>query len=661
MSKACGSCASGNGQENGHNHNHNPKHNHDTNHSHNHNPKHEHNDDQGCGCGHEHAEVSIRSSVIRLAIAVVIAVVAMLPQIGAIPSMILYGISILVTGYHIFWQGLKNIAKLNFDELTLLTIAVVAACAIGEFPEALLVTLLFSVGEILEQLAVARSRREVEAVTKIVPDNANLSMPDGSVKSVPAASIQIGDTIIVRSGERVPVDCTVLSGHSSADTSSLTGESAPRDIVPQDQLLSGFVNIGGVLTCRADDVLQNSTAAKIVEMVRESAEKKGRSEKLISRFAKIYTPVVIVAAILIATLPPLLGFGEFTMWLGRSLVFLVASCPCALVIATPLSFFAGIGGCSKKHILIKGSKYMEVLANTSTAVFDKTGTLTTGKLSVRGITAAPDADAREVLLLAASCESGSNHPVAAAITAHFDGEIQPPSEIEEITAHGMRAIIGGDTVLCGSERLMKLFDVDISGLGDANVYVAKNGRALGAIQVSDTVRSDARATMAALEKLGVRSVHMLTGDGEAAAKATASEAGITNWAANLLPADKVSRFEAIKKTATGSVLFVGDGINDSPVLALSDAGVAMGVASDAAIEAADVVLLSDKLSSLPEAIRIARKTTRLARFNIAFTIAIKLIVLVLAFLGLSTMWMAVFADVGVTVLSVLNATRALKY
>lgn len=620
-----------------------------------------HND---CGHGHERNSNEITSTkqdVIAIIISVAVCAAAFLVPNILIKNILMLA-SVVIAGAPIFWQGLKNIFKLDLDELALLTIAVTAAAIIGELPEALLVTVLFRVGELLEDIAVARSRREVEAITGVLPDNANLLLADGTTQPVSAKDLESGDRIKIKSGEKVPVDCKILDGSSSVDSSSLTGESAPREVEAGDVLHSGMVNLGGVLTCEAVNTFDNSTASKIVQMVKDSAAKKGETEKMISRFARVYTPIIIISAILVAVLPPLFGFGTFSMWIGRSLVFLVASCPCALVIATPLAFFAGIGGASKQGILIKGSKFMEALAKTKAVVFDKTGTLTTGKLAVDEVFAAPGFDRGEVLALAAACESESNHPIAKAIAACNSGSFPLAESCEEITAYGMRATVNGDIILCGSKRLIDKFGADIKDLPEANVYVAKNGTVIGGISVFDAPREDAAQMAKALNRLGASRIVMLTGDGKTAAEKTAALVGINDVYAELLPQDKVESFIKIRAGTTGgTALFVGDGINDSPVIAAADAGVAMGIASDAAIEAADVVLLSDRLSSLPQAISIAKRTSKLAKTNIAFALTIKMAVLALAFFGYAGMWLAVFADVGVSIISVINATRALRF
>lgn len=619
---------------------------------------------EGCGCGHDQGKNShsLKREIGEIAISLVLAAAVMLFISNPILRAVLMVLSILVVGRDILLSGIKSIAKLDFNELALMSIAVVAASVIGECFEAYLVIMLFRIGEMLEDAAVAKSRREVDAITKIIPENANRLLADGSTATVGARSLRLSEQILVKSGERIPVDCTVLRGSSSVDSSSLTGESAPREVGEGDAVLSGMVNMGGILVCETTATFDNSTASRIIQMVKDSTAQKGNTEKLISKFARIYTPIVIILAVLITAIPPLLGFGGITMWLSRSLVFLVAACPCALVIATPLSYFAGIGACSKNGVLVKGGKYMEVLAKTGTIVIDKTGTLTTGKLSVGAVTGLNGSPDTEALALAAACERYSNHPIAKAVTAAAEGLPLPNLDrCEEITSYGMSATLDSDRILCGSPRLMAKYGVSTEGYPDDALFVMKNDALIGMITISDEPRADAKDMIAASKALGVSDIVMLTGDSKAAATETAGKIGITHVEAELLPQDKVTAFEKVKASSSGSVLFVGDGINDSPVIARADAGVAMGVGADAAIESADVVLLSDRLSSLPQAIRISKRTGRLTRFNITLSLVVKLAVFVLAVSGFASMWMAVFADVGVTILAVLNATRALRF
>ena len=660
-SATCGDDPGGTGEDD-HRHSHHEGHQHNPHCPHEHEHGHHHE-----GHGHDHGgeEGNPRRDIIEVLIAGAVAAVALLfIQNTYIQAALLLG-AIVIAGRQIIWYGIKSIVKLDFNELALMTIAAIAACAIGEYTEALLVTALFRIGEMLEDIAVARSRRAVEAITQIIPDNANLLGADGSSQVINARDLRPGQQILIKSGERVPTDCLVLSGSSAMDSSSLTGESAPREVAAGDKILSGMVNVGGILVCQTTETLEQSTASRIVKMVQESAAQKGSTEKMISRFARAYTPVVVAAAALIAILPPLLGFGAFAMWLSRALVFLVASCPCSLVIATPLAYFSGIGACSQTGVLVKGSRYMEALAHARAVVLDKTGTLTTGVLSVGQITTLNGHSADDILVWAAACEGYSNHPIAKAVVAAAGNRTLPAADnCEEITSYGMAAQIDGVTTLCGSARLMARFGVDMRGQEESGaLFVARDGVLAGVISISDTPRDDAKAALEKLRSQGIDQLVMLTGDSAATAQKTAAAIGINQVRADLLPQDKVTAFVAIQEAleAKTTALFVGDGINDAPVLARADVGIAMGMGSDAAIESADVVLLNNRLSALPQAIGIARRTGKLARFNIAFSLAIKLIVFVLAFFGMATMWMAVFADVGVTLLAVLNAARALRF
>ncbi len=571
---------------------------------------------------------------------------------------VVYGAAALLSGYKIYWTGLKSILRLRFDENLLVLIAVVAAFCIGEYPEAALVSLLFRAGNFLEDIAVSRSRKEIESVTKIRPDDANLVLPDGSHKKVDARALAIGDKIAIRPGEKVPVDCVVYEGHSTADTSVVTGESLPVDVQAGSKLLSGMVNLGGLVLCTVENVFEKSTASRIIQLVQESAAQKGNTERFISRFAKIYTPIIILCAILVAFLPPLLFSQPLETWVMRSLVFLVASCPCALVISVPLSFFAGIGSASKNGVLVKGGKFMEILSHAKNVVFDKTGTLTTGKLKVSRIVPESGYTEQEVLRIAAVAESYSNHPIAQSIVAQAGDLSGASSEnYQEIAGMGIRVTVEGRDVLCGAKRLMDHYSIPARET-DANIYVAVDGKLIGTITVSDQLREDSASAISALRKLGVEKTVMLTGDNEKTAAKIAKECGVDEHFSSLMPADKVEHLKEIKGQG-GATLFVGDGINDAPVLAIADAGVAMGLGTDAAIEAADVVLMSDKPSALVRAVEIAKHAMRIVKFNIAFALIIKIGVLILGVFGLANMWMAVFADVGVSILAVLNSTRIL--
>ena len=579
------------------------------------------------------------------------------PQVAKLVMMLL---ATLTAAFPLLWGGVKKICRLKFDETSLLTIAVIAAFLIGEYSEAVMVTILFRVGNLIEDSAIARSKRDIEALTKIRPNTANLVRPDGSVVTIAAKSVKIGSTIVVKPGEKVPVDCVILDGSSAMDTSALTGESLARNVEKGDSLLSGMVNVDGMLTCKTTASFHDSAASRIIQMVKESTAKKGKTENFISRFAKVYTPFIIFAAAALAFLPPLFGLGDLSMWVSRSLVFLVASCPCALVISIPLSFFAGIGANSKIGVLVKGSKYIETLSKANCVVFDKTGTLTSGKLSVTSVVSCSDMSEEEVAELAAIAESYSNHPMAQAVVAnHPNVDLSGVSDYSEITGKGVSLKRNGLDVLCGSHRLMEDNGVDISGQPEANIYLAVSGKLVGYITLFDNPREDSKETIQNLKKLGVSNTVMLTGDSAYAAGKVQEMVGIDKVYAELLPEDKVSHLEKIKNE-NGVTLFVGDGINDAPVLAMADVGVAMGFGTDAAIEAADVVLLSDKPSSLPRCIEICRRNMSIAKFNIVFALGVKAVVLALGALGMAQMWMAVVADVGVSVCAVLNATRIMR-
>ncbi len=614
--------------------------------------------EDGCACGHDHDHDSGKSAWFFIAAAVLLAVLSFLP-LPDLASHFMLAAAAVVAGFPLFWAGVKSIVRLQLNETALLLIAVVAAMALGEFWEGALVTILFRLGNQLEGLAVARSKKSIAALTKIRPETANLLQENGSYAETEATAIPTGSQILIKPGERVPLDAIVESGESMVDTAVLTGESLPRQIGPGDELLSGMVNRDGALHCRTTNTFSDSAASRIIQLVQESSAKKGNTEKLISKFSKIYTPCIILAAILLTFLPPLLGMGPISMWLGRALVFLVASCPCALVISIPLSFFAGIGAGSRRGVLVKGSKSLEALAKTRNAVFDKTGTLTTGKLSVTGVTPLDDSlSADELLRLSAVGESFSAHPMAQAVVAHHGPvDTSMVSAYQELPGMGVAYQIGEDQYLCGGERLLAKYEIDTSSLPHANIYLAKNGVVLGYLTVADTLRPDAKESLRQLKMLGVQKTVILTGDNARTAEKIRQESGADQVWAELLPADKVSHLEQIKQS--GATVFVGDGMNDAPVLAMADVGVAMGLGTDAAIEAADVVLVSDKLSDLPQAIKLAKRTLSIAKFNIVFALFIKAVVLILGACGLAAMWMAVFADVGVSILAVLNATRIL--
>ncbi len=566
-------------------------------------------------------------------------------------------------GGDVLWRSVENICHGEvFDENFLMSVATIGAMCTGEYAEGVAVMLFYQVGELFQSVAVGKSRRSIAALMDIRPEFANVLRGGETVQTDPE-DVAVGETIVIRPGERVPLDATVLEGTGSVNTAAMTGESVPRDVCPGDALVSGTINLNSVLTARVDSVYSQSTVARILDMVENSSERKARTENFITRFARYYTPAVVFAALALGVLPPLIAHEPFMKWIHRALVFLVVSCPCALVISVPLSFFGGIGGASKKGILVKGSNYLEALSKADTAVFDKTGTLTRGTFSVTKVAPVKMGD-RELLTLAAKAERFSTHPIARAIVeaaglpAERDGD---GADVEELAGMGVRAKIDGHTVLAGNRRLMAALGIaaeDGDGAGTV-VHVAVDGEYAGAISIADQVKEDAKDTVERLRALGVRSV-MLTGDRKASAEAVANELGVDEVLSELMPGDKVAAMERLLESSGGTVAFVGDGINDAPVLTRADVGLAMGaLGSDAAIEAADMVLMDDRPIRVAEAIAISKRTMAIVRQNIAFALAVKLLILILGAFGYAGMWLAVFADVGVAVLAILNALRCM--
>ncbi len=581
--------------------------------------------------------------------------------------LILYLIPYLIIGWDVLWRAVRNIAHGQvFDENFLMALATVGALAIGEYPEAVFVMLFYQVGELFQSYAVDQSRKSITALMDIRPDYANMEGPDGQLEQVDPEDVAVGDTIVIKAGERIPLDGVVLEGSSTVDTAALTGESLPRRVESGDDVISGCVNLSGLLKVRVTKAFEESTVAKILDLVENSASKKAKAENFITKFARYYTPIVVLAAVALAFLPPLLTSIQWVDSIQRALNFLVVSCPCALVISVPLSFFGGIGGASKDGILVKGGNYLEVLARTEIVVFDKTGTLTRGVFNVTAIH--PDhCDQGQLLELAALAECWSDHPISRSLKEAYGREMDSSrvSSVEEVAGRGVKAVVDGHTICAGNDKLME--DIGVSWhpchrVG-TTVHVASDGVYLGHIVISDEVKPDAKEAVAALKAAGVRKTVMLTGDAQAVGEDVAKQLGLDEVHTQLLPADKVERVEELLKEVSpkGALAFVGDGINDAPVLSRADIGIAMGgLGSDAAIEAADIVLMDDKPSKIAHAIRIARRTLSIVRQNIVFALAVKLLVLVLSAVGLVSMWAAVFADVGVSVIAILNAMRALK-
>ncbi|EMF0124331.1 cadmium-translocating P-type ATPase [Enterococcus hirae] len=568
----------------------------------------------------------------------------------------------LFIGFDVIKQAALNITRGQlFDENFLMAIATIGAMLIGEYPEAVAVMLFYQVGEYFQGFAVNQSRKSIRALMEIRPEVAHVETEAGLVTTQPER-VLIGEHVFVKPGERVPLDGKVISGQSLVDTSALTGESVPKEVFEGESVLSGFININQPLVVEVGKNYQNSTISKLLELVENASSKKAPAENFITKFARYYTPVVVVLAVLLAILPPLVlpntGFDE---WIYRALTFLVISCPCALVISVPLSFFGGIGGASKMGVLVKGSNYLELLAHTDTMVFDKTGTLTKGDFSVQSI----ETTMVEPLFMqyVASVEQYSTHPIAQAILADYEGALLPTDQMEEVLGEGIKAVVDGKVVLVGNHKLFTRYNIafPVNQAVGTLVYVAIDQQYVGSIVIADSIKEDAKAALQKLKKLGVKQTVMLTGDAQAIATHIGNELGIDTVYSELLPQDKVAKLEQILTNASQKTAFVGDGINDAPVLARADVGIAMGgLGSDAAIEAADVVIMNDEPGKIADAIRLSRKTLKIVKQNIIFAIGIKSVVLILGAFGIATMGDAVFADVGVTVLAVLNAMRCLK-
>ena len=582
-------------------------------------------------------------------------------------SLFLHLIPYGVIGWDVLWRAVRNIKNGQvFDENFLMAVATVGAFGCGEYPEGVAVMLFYQIGELFQSVAVSRSRQSIAALMDIRPDFANIKQ-DGELVQVDPEEVAVGQTIVIKPGERVPLDGVVLEGSSTLDTAALTGESVPRDVISGEEVISGCVNLSGVLEVKVTRPFGESTVAKILELVENASSKKAKAENFITKFARYYTPSVVIAALALAVLPPLFGFGAFVMWVQRALIFLVVSCPCALVISIPLSFFGGIGGASKQGILIKGGNYLEVLADAGVAVFDKTGTLTQGSFSVTDVRPV-GMDRDELLTLAALAEQWSDHPISQSIrrAAPAKPELARASKAQELAGHGVKAVVDGREVWVGNQKLMALANLTCDQTdtrGGAAVHVAVDGKYAGSIVVSDQVKDNAAAALRRLKAAGVSKTVMLTGDSPEVAAVVAKQLGLDEVHAGLLPGDKVDEVENLlkHKKPGQQLLFVGDGINDAPVLSRADVGVAMGaMGSDAAIEAADVVLMDDDLSKLATAVRIARKTIRIVKENIVFALGVKFLVLGLSAFGMANMWMAVFADVGVSVIAILNASRMLR-
>ena len=614
--------------------------------------------------------------LVRMIVALVLLVgVILLDKLALLPQwamIVLYLVPYFVIGYDILWKALKGIKNRQvFDENFLMAVATVGALCLQDFKEGVAVMLFYQIGELFQSVAVGKSRKNIAALMDIRPDYANL-MVDGKLEQVDPDDVEVGTEIVVDPGEKVPIDGVIIEGNTTLNTGALTGESVPRDAKPGDDVISGCINMSGRITVRTTKPFGESTVSKILDLVENSALKKSKSENFITKFAHYYTPAVCYSALALAVLPPLIRLlaghpAMWAEWITRALTFLVISCPCALVISIPLSFFGGIGCASKNGILVKGSNYLEALADTKYIVCDKTGTLTKGVFQVTGVYPAPGVDKKVLLGLAAYAESGSHHPISQSLKDAYGQPLKGEriSAIQEIAGHGVQALVDGHPVAVGNAKLMEKIGAALPGArtDGTTVYVAADGKYIGCIVISDVVKPTAKAAMAALKENGVKMTVMLTGDTKAAADRVAAEIGMDRVESELLPGDKVAQVEKLlaEKGPKENLAFVGDGINDAPVLSRADVGIAMGaLGSDAAIEAADVVLMDDDPSKIALAMKISRHTLQIVWQNIVFALAVKAVCLVLGALGIAGMWLAIFADVGVMVLAVLNATRALK-
>ena len=613
--------------------------------------------------------VRIIAALVLLAGVILLDKLALLPQWAVI---VLYLVPYFVIGYDILWKALKGIKNRQvFDENFLMAVATVGALCLQDFKEGVAVMLFYQIGELFQSVAVGKSRKNIAALMDIRPDYANV-MVDGKLEQVDPDDVEVGTEIVVDPGEKVPIDGVIVEGNTTLNTGALTGESVPRDAKKGDDVISGCINMSGRITVRTTKPFGESTVSKILDLVENSAMKKSKSENFITKFARYYTPAVCYSALALAVLPPLIRLlaghpAMWAEWITRALTFLVISCPCALVISIPLSFFGGIGCASKNGILVKGSNYLEALADTKYIVCDKTGTLTKGVFQVTGVYPAPGVDKKVLLGLAAYAESGSHHPISQSLKDAYGQPLKEErvSAIQEIAGHGVQALVDGHPVAVGNAKLMEKIGAALPGerTDGTTVYVAADYKYIGCIVISDVVKPTAKAAMAALKDNGVKMTVMLTGDAKAAADRVAAEIGMDRVESELLPGDKVAQVEKLlaEKGPKENLAFVGDGINDAPVLSRADVGIAMGaLGSDAAIEAADVVLMDDDPSKIALAMKISRHTLQIVRQNIVFALAVKAVCLVLGALGIAGMWLAIFADVGVMVLAVLNATRALK-
>lgn len=615
---------------------------------------------------HEYEEKNEKQRLLKITIGFCILLCGLFCNLQGLSKFLVFFVAYIIVGFDIILTAIKNIIKGEvFDENFLMSLATIGAFSIKEYPEAVMVMVLYQIGEYFQDKAVEKSKKSISDLMDIRPDYANVEINGEIVKKSPE-EINIGETIIVKAGEKIPLDGVITDGSAIIDTSALTGESVPQNLSVGDFAISGCINTNGLIKIKVDKIYSQSTVSKILELVEHASSKKAKAENFITKFARIYTPAVVILAVLLAIIPPIIFNGIFSIWFSRALTFLVISCPCAIVISVPLGFFAGIGGASCQGILIKGSAYLEGLSKPYAVVFDKTGTLTKGKFQVVKIVPQSGIGEDELLKLAAYAESYSNHPIATSIKEKYSNQIiqSEITNVEEIAGNGVKANISGNTIIVGNEKLMNKFGIDYIPVNETGtiIYIAQNFTYLGFIVISDTIKDYAKETISSLNKNKIKTV-MLTGDNSKTAKTVATKLGIAEVYSQLLPKDKVEKLEEIitQKDKNKTVIFVGDGINDAPVLTRADIGIAMGgIGADAAIEAADVVIMDDKLPKIQAGITIAKRTMTIVKQNIIFAIGIKILFLICGAYGFVSMWGAVFADVGVTLLAVLNSLRAIK-
>ena len=622
------------------------------NHIEEHNHEHE-----GChGHCHENEHENSKLGIVLYVLSIILFAIGYIPAFEQYKMFIYLG-AVLLSGYDLIFEGLKNILKLNFEEDTLMTIAVIAAFALGEYPESVLVILLFKLGEFLEDKARDKSNDNIEQIAKIKSENANL-LNKNTIEVVDVKELKLGDRILIKAGEKVPVDSKIIKGESTLDTSSITGESKPQEVSSGMEILSGSINMSGSLECEVIRTFENSTASQIVDLVHVAMGNKGKTEKFITKFSKIYTPTVIVLAVLIAVVVPLIFKQSFSEWIKRSLIFLVASCPCSLVISVPLAFFSCLGAISKKGMIIKGTKHIENLSKTTAVCFDKTGTLTTGKMEINEVKSLGKLDKNTILEYVYNLEKSSNHPISTAIiNMSKDLKNKEVDKNKEIAGHGMYGIIDNKEVLFGNKKLLDMYDVKYTNLEDGAIYLAIEKKLEGYITLKEELRN--KDIVEEFKKVNIKRLVMLTGDSKKQANKVGKDLNISEVYAELLPQNKLDKVEELKKQ-NEKVTFIGDGINDSPVLASANFGIAMGEGTEIASSTADGILLSNNIATLPKIIKISRKSMRIVKANIIFSIVVKLIVLGLGVLGYAPIWLAVLADTGVTFLTVLNSMRIFK-